>query len=87
LNISSLKHDLNRERLSTLWLTTATHSSQCLEAFHCSSAVSGWSIATWANGRHSLNQLIVVDNVHKLFNLISAVHNIRYLLGFPPNAQ
>jgi len=26
------------------------HSSRCLEAFHCSSAVSGWSIATWANG-------------------------------------
>jgi len=38
----------------TLRLTTATHSSRCLEAFHCSSTVSGWwSIATWANGRHS----------------------------------
>jgi len=35
--------------LPKLRLTTATHSSQCLEAFHCSSAVSGWwSIATWA---------------------------------------
>jgi len=34
-------------RLPMLQLTTATHSSRCLEAFHCSSAVSGWwSIAT-----------------------------------------
>jgi len=33
-------------------LTTTIHSS--LEAFHCSSAVSGWcAIATWSNGRHS----------------------------------
>jgi len=36
-------------------LTTAIHSSRCLEAFHCSSAVSQcwWSITTWANGHHS----------------------------------
>jgi len=34
-------------------LRLTTHSSRCLEAFHCSSAMSGWwSIATWANGRH-----------------------------------
>jgi len=40
-------------RLPTLRLTTATHSSRCLVAFHCSSAVNDWwSIATWANGRH-----------------------------------
>jgi len=31
-------------------LTTATHSSRCLEAFHYSSALSGWwSIGTWSN--------------------------------------
>jgi len=37
-----------------LWLTTATHSSRCLEAFHYLSVVSGWwSIATWANRRYS----------------------------------
>jgi len=41
-------------RLPTLRLTTATHSSRWLEAFHCSSALSDWwSIATWANGCHS----------------------------------
>jgi len=40
-------------RLPTLQLTIATHSSRCLETFHCSSAVSSWSIATWANGSHS----------------------------------
>jgi len=34
-------------RLPTLRLTTATHSSRYLDAFHCSSAVNGWwSIAT-----------------------------------------
>jgi len=31
-------------------------SSQCLEAFYCSSAMSDWwSIATWTNRRHSKN--------------------------------
>jgi len=33
--------------LPMLQLTTATHSSRCLEVFHCSSAMSGWwTIAT-----------------------------------------
>jgi len=42
-------------RLSTLRLTTATHSSRCLEGFHCSNAVSGcWSIATWTNATPSM---------------------------------
>jgi len=37
----------------------AIHSSECLETFHCSSAVSDWwSIATWANGRHSFEYLL-----------------------------
>jgi len=34
--------DMGASRLPTLRLTTATHSSRCLEAFHCSNAVSGW---------------------------------------------
>jgi len=35
-----------------------------LEAFHCSSAVSGWwSIATWANGRHSFMSTCVTKAV------------------------
>jgi len=47
-------------RLLTFRLTTATHCSRCLEAFHCSSAVSGWwSIATWANRRHSITNHII----------------------------
>jgi len=40
--------------LPTLRLTT--HSSRCLKAFHCSSAVSSWwAIVTWSNERHSFN--------------------------------
>jgi len=32
---------MGASHLPTLRLTTATHSSWCLEAFHCSSTVSG----------------------------------------------
>jgi len=35
-------------RLPTLRLITAIHSSRCLKAFHCLSAVSGW----WAIATH-----------------------------------
>jgi len=33
---------MGASRLPTLRLTTVIHSSRCLEAFHCWSAVSGW---------------------------------------------
>jgi len=48
------EHIPGASHLPTLRLITAIHSSRCLEAFYCSSAVSGWwSIATWTNGYHS----------------------------------
>jgi len=49
---SVIWYGLKRKRpLPTLRLTTATHSSRCLKAFHCSSAMNGWwSIVTWTNG-------------------------------------
>jgi len=54
-------------RLPTLRLR---HSSQCLEAFHCSSAVNcWWSIVTWANGRHSLCPRVTVYFKNALFSI------------------
>jgi len=75
---------LEASRLATLRLTTATHSSRCLEAFHRSSAVSGWwSIATWANGRHSLvfmlSQLsikLISQGISALFHFTAGIIDI-----------
>jgi len=34
--------ELGAVHLDTVQMPTATHSNRCLEAFHCSSVVSGW---------------------------------------------
>jgi len=60
--ITFRKHSLQwgASHLTTVPIDTATHSSRCLEAFHCSSAVSGWwSIGTWSNGPHPLQCIFV----------------------------
>jgi len=69
--------------LPTLRLITATYSSRCLEAFHCSSAVSGWwSIATWANGRHSFFPSHLRFSTRIIWFIIDIFFNNNYLYKF-----
>jgi len=52
-------------------LTTATHSSRYLEAFHCSSVVSGWwSIGTWSNGLQPFYILFAIIYIFFLYSYI-----------------
>jgi len=51
-----------------------THSSRCLEAFHCSSAVSGWWSIETSNGPHPIDykcfQAFLIDQFEKFFLLV-----------------
>jgi len=49
--------------LDTVQMPTATHSDQCLEAFHCLSVVSGWrAIEPCPFERHSANGTFPLQN-------------------------
>jgi len=65
--------------LNTVQMLTATHSDWCLEAFHCSSAVSGW----WTIECHSREYLYINKKLcHSLNVLIVRITHYFYNYKF-----